>query len=131
MRHDAVVQKCASPLDHPTTPQILCLALVAHPAKLRRKNRERTKALTTFRMNTCKSVSKQRTLSPFRMNTCEKPGGGGHMECGGLAAAFEDKATPPNTAPNLRPSHPRRHRVAEGGACPPQPGPRGPRAFSP
>src|SRR6266478_8414558 len=33
--------------------------------------------LTTFRMNTCKSVSKQRTLSPFRMNTYAKPGGGG------------------------------------------------------
>src|SRR6267142_4974431 len=31
---------------------------------------------STFRMNSCKSVSKQRTLSPFRMNTCEKPGGG-------------------------------------------------------
>ncbi len=37
------------------------------------------------------------------------------MECGGLAAAFEDKATPPNTAPNLRPSHPQRRRVAPGG----------------
>ncbi len=33
--------------------------------------------LTTFRMNTCKSVSKQRTLSTFRMNTYAKPGGGG------------------------------------------------------
>jgi hypothetical protein len=30
-----------------------------------------------FRMNTCKSVSKQRTLSSFRMNTYEKPGGRG------------------------------------------------------
>jgi hypothetical protein len=35
-------------------------------------------ALTTFRINTCKSVSKQTTLSPFRMNTYAKPGGGGH-----------------------------------------------------
>ncbi len=33
--------------------------------------------LSTFRMNTCKSVSKQRTLSPFRMNTYAKTGGGG------------------------------------------------------
>jgi hypothetical protein len=33
--------------------------------------------LTTFRMNTCKSVSKQKTLTPFRMNTCEKRGEGG------------------------------------------------------
>src|SRR5258708_38404529 len=31
----------------------------------------------SFRMNTCKSVSKQRTLTPFRMNTYEKQGGGG------------------------------------------------------
>ncbi|SRR6266404_6837149 len=33
--------------------------------------------LSAFRMNTCKSVSKQRTLSPFRMNTYAKTGGGG------------------------------------------------------
>jgi hypothetical protein len=29
-----------------------------------------------FKINTCKSVSKQRTLSAFRMNTCEKRGEG-------------------------------------------------------
>jgi hypothetical protein len=34
-------------------------------------------ALTTFRMNTCKSVSRQTTLTTFRMNTYEKPGEGG------------------------------------------------------
>ena len=33
--------------------------------------------LSTFKMNTCKSVSKQRTLSPFRMNTYAKTRGGG------------------------------------------------------
>src|SRR6266446_115243 len=33
--------------------------------------------LTTFRMNTCKSVSKQSTLTTFRMNTYEKQGEGG------------------------------------------------------
>src|SRR6266852_7758113 len=33
--------------------------------------------LTTFRINTSKSVSKQRTLSSFRMNTYEKQRGGG------------------------------------------------------
>src|SRR6266849_4036668 len=33
--------------------------------------------LTTFRINTCKSVSKQRTLTPFRMNTYEKHRGVG------------------------------------------------------
>jgi hypothetical protein len=34
-------------------------------------------SLSTFRINTSKSVSKQMTLTPFRMNTCEKTGGGG------------------------------------------------------
>ena len=34
-------------------------------------------ALTPFRINTCKSVSKQRTLTPFRINTYEKRGEGG------------------------------------------------------
>src|SRR5713226_3835850 len=33
--------------------------------------------LSTFRINTSKSVSKQRTLTTFRMNTCEKGGEGG------------------------------------------------------
>jgi hypothetical protein len=33
--------------------------------------------LTTFRINTCKSVSKQSTLTTFRMNTYEKRGEGG------------------------------------------------------
>src|SRR5260370_13096148 len=33
--------------------------------------------LSPFRMNTCKSVSKQTTLSPFRMNTYKKHRGGG------------------------------------------------------
>jgi len=32
----------------------------------------------SFRINTCKSVSKQTTLTSFRMNTYEKPGGGGY-----------------------------------------------------
>jgi hypothetical protein len=31
----------------------------------------------SFRMHTCKSVSKQTTLTPFTTNTCEKPRGGG------------------------------------------------------
>src|SRR5258708_1151088 len=41
--------------------------------------------LTTFRINTCKSVSKQRTLTTFRMNTYEKPGEGGTSLCGNWA----------------------------------------------
>src|SRR5258708_10367367 len=34
-------------------------------------------ALSTFRINTCKSVSKQTTLTPFRINSYEKPRGRG------------------------------------------------------
>ena len=57
----------------------------AFPGKSARKTREPTKIsaraltlrLSTFRMNTCKSVSKQRTLSTSRMNTYAKTGGGG------------------------------------------------------
>ncbi len=30
------------------------------------------------------------TLTPFRINTYKKRGGGGHVECGSLAAAFEE-----------------------------------------
>src|SRR5713101_5826428 len=37
--------------------------------------------LTTFRINTCKSVSKQRTLTIFRMNTYAKQGEGGYCAC--------------------------------------------------
>jgi hypothetical protein len=51
---------------------------------VRKENRTRDKPhralpfpLSTFRMNTCKSVSKQRTLSTSRMNTYAKTGGGG------------------------------------------------------
>src|SRR6266404_7342814 len=40
------------------------------------KNTE-TATLTTFRINTCKSVSKQMTLTTFRINTYAKPGGRG------------------------------------------------------
>src|SRR5260370_7228317 len=34
-------------------------------------------SISPFRINTCKSVSKQRTSTSFRMNTYEKPPGGG------------------------------------------------------
>src|SRR5258708_25956975 len=37
----------------------------------------RTRVTYSFRINTCKSVSKQTTLTPFRMNTYEKQGEGG------------------------------------------------------
>src|SRR5260370_37496843 len=35
--------------------------------------------LTTFRINTCKSVSKQKTLTTFRINTYEKQGEGDQL----------------------------------------------------
>ena len=37
--------------------------------------------LTPFRINTCKSVSKQTTLTPFRITTYEKPREGGRSIC--------------------------------------------------
>ena len=36
-------------------------------------------SLKPFRMNTCKTLSKQTTLSAFGMNTCEKPRGEGGL----------------------------------------------------
>jgi len=42
--------------------------------KGRRRN---CSSITSFRINTCKSVSKQRTLTTFRINTYEKRGEGG------------------------------------------------------
>jgi hypothetical protein len=50
------------------------------------KNSE-TATLTTFRINTCKSVSKQTTLTSFRINTYKKPGEGGPLQTAGLDSA--------------------------------------------
>ena len=47
----------------------------AHFAKGRTNTK--TAALTIFRINTCKSVSKQTSSTLFIINTYEKPGGGG------------------------------------------------------
>src|SRR5258707_828350 len=61
-----------------------------------------------FRMNTCKSVSKQRTLTPCRMNTYEK-----HRGVGG--AAFLARGACPDPVGALRgvllTSHPMRMRI--------------------
>src|SRR5258707_12765141 len=50
--------------------------------------------LSTFRMNTCKSVSKQRTLTTFRMNTYAKQGEGGGGRGLGSSFAFAVKCAP-------------------------------------
>jgi hypothetical protein len=50
---------------------------LSHPSRRSRPSSAETATLTTFRINTCKSVSKQTTLTPFRMNTYEKPKGRG------------------------------------------------------
>jgi hypothetical protein len=39
---------------------------------------KQTAPLTPFRINTCKSVTKQKTLTIFGMNTYKKIGGGGY-----------------------------------------------------
>jgi hypothetical protein len=49
-----------------TTPALSCFSPFSY------------RSCIAFRINTCKSVSKQTTLSSFRMNTCEKPRGGGY-----------------------------------------------------
>ncbi len=52
--------------------------LVLPPASTRPGSlRDGRVPLTTFRINTCKSVSKQRTLTISRINTCAKTGEGG------------------------------------------------------
>src|SRR5258708_1862683 len=48
-----------------------------YPSRRSPASSAETATLTTFRINTCKSVSKQRTLTPFRINTYEKPRGRG------------------------------------------------------
>src|SRR5712692_9162811 len=39
-----------------------------------------TATLTTFRINTCKSVKTQRTLTTVKINTYRKPGEGGALQ---------------------------------------------------
>src|SRR6266478_4533498 len=57
-----------------------------------RSNTETTAALTTFRINTCKSVSKQRTLTPFRINTYKKTGEGGTLRPSDFSAFVANPA---------------------------------------
>ena len=62
--------------------------------------------LTTFRINTCQSVSKQSTLTTFRINTCEKPRGRGprpFLECGGLVHPVYPELRSLEGPPLLRP----------------------------
>src|SRR5467141_3254755 len=53
--------------------------------------------VSPFRMNTCKSVSKQRTLTPFRMNTYEKQGGRGYGYPGSFSPCRLLARSPSNT----------------------------------
>ena len=57
----------------------LTVARPSWPTPSRPPSSANSRGVNTFRMNTCKSASKQRTLTIFRMNTCEKTGGGGVM----------------------------------------------------
>ena len=47
---------------------------IVNTFRITRKN-AKSNPLTPFKINTSKSVSKQRTLTPFRMNTYGKQGG--------------------------------------------------------
>jgi len=64
----------AYPRRHPSVSAHHKIVPTVHSHPAFRQTRERSPI--SFRMNTCKSVSKQRTLTPFRMNTCEKTRGG-------------------------------------------------------
>src|SRR5258708_7762520 len=59
-------------------------ASMGHPGLLssEKEQRRNCSSITTFRFNTCKSVSKQSTLTTFRMNTYEKTGGRGVLPAG-------------------------------------------------
>ena len=71
----------ANTRDRGVTPPKFFSPLVYPEPLLRRATRHSPLALTPFRINTCKSVSKQRALTPFRINTYEK-----HREGGGVGA---------------------------------------------
>jgi len=60
--HSAVGMKAAPLLDQPRKPVILKSRFML--------------PFNSFRINTCKSVSKQRTLTTFKMNTYANRGGG-------------------------------------------------------
>src|SRR5712664_4751058 len=64
--------------------------------KGRRRN---CSSITSFRINTCKSVSKQSTLTTFRMNTYAKRGEGGRARFGVRRSCRRFYAVSPGTAP--------------------------------
>ena len=67
----------ANTRDGGVTPPPKFFSPLVYPERLlRRATRHSPLALTTFRINTCKSVSRQTTLTSFRINTYEKTGEG-------------------------------------------------------
>ena len=64
------------------------------------KNTETT-ILTTFRINTCKSVSKQMTLTSFRINTYEKHRGGEGVDLFSFHRRHMRHVTPLSPVPSL------------------------------
>jgi hypothetical protein len=69
----------AEPLHLSPSLSPLCSDLSALCVKLFLALAGRQAPLTPFRINTCKSVSKQTTLTPFRITTYEKPRGRGYI----------------------------------------------------
>jgi hypothetical protein len=55
----------------------ICVANIFVPRSVSRCLCGKPSSLSTFRINTCKTVSKQTALTSFRINTYEKTGGGG------------------------------------------------------
>src|SRR5229473_8417394 len=91
--HAVPMPRFSSPQATPIYPpwRDSCLP-TAHFARLC-KNTETT-TLTIFRINTCKSVSKQMTLTPFRINTYGKHRGGGYICPPSHAPCFRERQSP-------------------------------------
>ena len=82
--------------------RVLSRRNLSYPSRRSPPSSAETATLTTFRINTCKSVSKQTTLTAFRMNTYEKPRGRGSPGRTGRTHIY---ATPRGVGISAHPRH--------------------------
>jgi hypothetical protein len=107
---------------HPTRNHGISPLATSHPKRpfpacrqASSENSANPATLSTFKMNTCKSVSKQRTLSPFRMNTYAKTGGRGSLVISTAAPNDVSVVAPPYCRSiNGAPSYNMDTRIGEG-----------------
>jgi hypothetical protein len=81
-------QSESHPLNFQSFPHSLCVYPGWYPERFLLATRHSSLATKCIRINTCKTVSKQRTLTSFRINTYTKSGGGPFPEPAGNAAPF-------------------------------------------